>query len=392
MILRLNGAGNFWYIDPMRLLFVADGRSPIAQNWMRYFSEGGHEVYLASTFECRPALPLQGLEITPAAFSAAWTARRSARTLGLRTALRHFLGPLTLPRAARRLRAFIEKVKPDLVHAMRIPYEGMLAAEAYTGTPLLVSVWGNDFTLHAPSSPLMRHYTHWTLQVAHALHTDCQRDLRLARDWGFEAKPWLVLPGNGGVRREIFHPPDSPVRQPLVFNPRGLRAYVRNDVFFRAIPLVLQARPATRFLCAAMAGEQQVAEWIRAWHLGSAVELLPSLSPLEMAASYRRAQLVVSPSLHDGTPNTLLEGMACGCLPIAGELESIREWIEDGRNGLLTDPTDPRRLAQAILRGLEDEDLRRRAADLNQKLIAERADYRRCMERAAAFYEDVAGA
>lgn len=390
MILRLNRPGNFWYIDVMRLLFVADGRSPIAQNWIRYFGEGGHEVYLASTFECQPDIPLHGLEITPAAFSASRASRRSSRTLGLRTALRHFLGPLTLPRASRRLRAYIENVKPDLIHAMRIPYEGMLAAEAYSGVPLIVSVWGNDFTLHAPSSPLMRHYTQWTLQVAHALHTDCQRDLRLARAWGFGDKPSLVIPGSGGVRREVFHPPASPAREPLVFNPRGLRAYVRNDVFFRAIPLVLREYPAAHFLCAAMAGDPQVEAWVREFHIASAVELLPSLSQLEMAEIYRRASLIVSPSTHDGTPNTLLEGMACGCLPIAGDLESIREWIADGQNGLLVDPTDPHSLARAVLRGLEDQELRRRAADLNRKIIAERAEYGRCMESARAFYERVA--
>ena len=69
MILRLTFMGNFWYIDLMRLLFVADGRSPIAQNWIRYFVERGDEVYLASTFACSVDFPLKGLEITPVAFS-----------------------------------------------------------------------------------------------------------------------------------------------------------------------------------------------------------------------------------------------------------------------------------------------------------------------------------
>ena len=91
----------------------------------------------------------------------------SARTLSLRTKIRQWFGPLTLRRSAERLREFIKEVKPDLVHAMRIPYEGMLAADAYDGSaPLVVSIWGNDFTLHAPSTQLMRHYTKWTMSVA----------------------------------------------------------------------------------------------------------------------------------------------------------------------------------------------------------------------------------
>ena len=191
MILRLTDMGNFWYIDLMRILFVADGRSPIAQNWIRHFAERGDEVYLASTFHCSVDFPLKGFEITPVAFSgtkksSASSSIASSRAISLRTALRHFLGPLTISHASKRFRGFIERVKPDLIHAMRIPYEGMLAADAYTGIPLLVSVWGNDLTLHAPSTSMMDHYTRWTMSVADALHADCYRDIRLAKQWGFK--------------------------------------------------------------------------------------------------------------------------------------------------------------------------------------------------------------
>jgi hypothetical protein len=188
--------------------FLADGRSPIAQNWIRYFVERRDEVYLASTFACRKEVdfPLNGLEIIPVAFSGfrKETQRPGttpARTVGLRIAIRQWFGPLTIRRAAQRLRGFIERVRPDLIHAMRIPYEGMLAADAYAGIPVIISTWGNDFTLHAPSTRLMSHYTRWTMQVAAGLHADCQRDVRLAREWGFsKEKPELVAPGNGGIQ------------------------------------------------------------------------------------------------------------------------------------------------------------------------------------------------
>ena len=381
----------------MRTLFVADGRSPIALNWMRYFVERGDEVHLASTFACQPDLELAGLDITPVAFSgtkrpsASPTVRpASSRSIGLRTSIRHYLGPLTISRSAKKLRTVIERVEPDLIHAMRIPYEGMLAADAYNGTPLLVSAWGNDFTLHAPSTWLMRHYTRWTMQVTNALHTDCQRDIRLAGEWGFSAKrPTLVIPGNGGIHTDVFFPPENPVEEAVVINPRGFRAYVRNDTFFKAIPLVLKEIPAARFLCASMAGEAQAQQWIEELGIAHAVELLSPIPHAQMADAYRRANVLVSPSVHDGTPNTLLEGMACGCFPVAGDLESIREWITDGENGLLTDPTNPDRLAESILRALKSKNLRKQAAGLNAKRITEEAEYDACMSQASSFYQRV---
>jgi glycosyltransferase involved in cell wall biosynthesis len=395
MILRLTLSGNFWYIALMRLLYVADGRSPIALNWIRYFAERGDDVYLASTFACSPDLPLKDVQFTPVAYSGSVRSApsTSAASSGMRRLLRyarHLLGPLTIPRAARRLRAFTDRVRPDLVHAMRIPFEGMLAADAHRGAPLVVSVWGNDFTLHAPSSALMRHYTSWTMQVASALHADCQRDVRLARRWGLDpSKPTVVTPGNGGVRTDLFFSAPDPVEHPVIINPRGSRSYVRNDVFFKAIPLILAREPNAKFFCVALDQDQDAANWVARFGVGHAVELLPHLSQSQMADFFRRSQVLVSPSVHDGTPNSLLEGMACGCLPIAGNLESIREWIKDGENGLLVDPTDPRALADAVMHALENDSLRREAAGLNRKLVNERAEYARCMSEARDFYARV---
>jgi glycosyltransferase involved in cell wall biosynthesis len=100
----------------------------------------------------------------------------------------------------------------------------------------------------------------------------------------------------------------------------------------------------------------------------------------------------VSPSEFDGTPNTLLEAMACGAFPVAGDIASVREWIDDGANGLLVDPGDPRALADAILRAIGDGGLRERAAARNRALVAERADHVRVMARAEALYARVAAA
>jgi glycosyltransferase involved in cell wall biosynthesis len=354
-------------------------------------------VYLASTFPCpkEGGFPLKGLEVIPVAFSGLKKASQhpgtgSARTVGLRTAIRQWFGPLTIRRAATQLRSFLDRVKPDLVHAMRIPYEGMMAADAYNGTPLIVSTWGNDFTLHAPSTRLMSHYTRWTMQVADALHADCHRDVRLAKEWGFgQRKPALVAPGNGGIRSDIFYPPATPVDEPIIINPRGFRPYVRNDVFFKAIPLVLEKRPDAKFLFALMAGEPQAEEWIKELELRDSVELLPPMSHPKMAETFRRAQIVASPSIHDGTPNSLLEGLACGCFPVAGDLESIHEWITPGKNGLLFDPIYPQSMAEALLIAIENKNLREQAAGLNQSVIAARAEYGHNMKRAEEFYEEV---
>lgn len=402
----------------MRLLFVADGRSPIALNWIEYFIEKGHEVHLASTFACRPDPQLASYVFIPVAFSALkgdgggqavtgvvnpgaagearhqrWRPQKApgglwgAGAVRLRTAIRQWLGPLTLLVAAKKLHRLAEQVQPEIIHAMRIPYEGMLASVSNLPAPLVVSVWGNDFTLHAPSTPLMRRYTRWTMQQAAALHVDCHRDVRLAREWGFAPdRLAFVLPGNGGVQREVFYPPVELISAPVVIQPRGVRAYVQNRAFFEAIPLVLEECPQARFVCPNMAGEAEMRGWVSALGIEKSVDLLPAQTRAQMAELFRRSRVIVSPTTHDGTPNTLLEGLACGCLPVAGDLESIREWITPGINGLLVEPHSAEQIAGAVVEALRNDELCRRAREINAAQIAERADYTRVMAQVEENY------
>jgi glycosyltransferase involved in cell wall biosynthesis len=398
----------------MRLAFIADGRSPIAQGWISLLTERGHEVHLLSTFHCASVPGIASLHFIPVAFSGLgkqgesgeFHAPGGTQGIGLRSVIRHWFGPFTLPRAAGTVRKILETLEVDLIHSLRVPFEGMLAASAQLQVPLVMSVWGNDFTLHAPSSPGMKYHTRQALSRADALHADCKRDIRLAADWGFRPdRPTVVLPGGGGFVRDLFKPAfaemetlrpevrkqleDLPVDSPIVVNPRGFRAYVRNDTFFRSIPGVLKRIPGAIFLCPAMAGNEEAHRWIAQLKIEQSVRLLPKLSQGEMAMVYRLSKVMVSPSEHDGTPNTFLEAIACGCLPVVGDLESLREWIADGENGLLIDPDDAEALAQATSRTLMNAELREQAGKINQDLIDERADRDRVAISAERFYRDV---
>lgn len=400
----------------MRIVFIADFRSPIARNWISSFVDSEYEVHVISSFPCVPNdLKVSSLHVVPVAFSGIGRAKgeapaqartyffNSMRNIGNVTQLyrkiRHWMGPFDVFRRSKHVSQLIESIQPDIVHAMRVPFEGMLATEAlrYSDLPLIVSVWGNDFTLFARRSPLIGWMTRRAMSRADAIHPDCHRDLRLAHQWGLAPnKPAAVLPGNGGIRTDLFYPGPAnktfsgqwslPKGSPVVLNARGFRGYVCNDAFFQSIPLVLAHRPDVIFLGLAMQDNPVAEKWIQKLDIASSVRLLPPVNRYTVAQLFRFADISVSPSKHDGTPNTLLESMACGCFPVAGNIESVREWIEHGVNGLLCDPTNPKALAESILQALFDSNLREHASNYNVRLIAERAEYKEVMKKAEAFY------
>ena len=404
--------------DPLRILLVTDGRSPITRGWVQMLKLSGFEVDLVSTFPCSPVEGIRELEVIPVAFGSlsgsqvnsgkAGTGKTSAtrklvgRFRSLFMSGRYTLGPATLPIYKTKLLRFIERSNPVLVHGLRIPFEGMLAAYTPPEIPLAISIWGNDLTFHAKGSKWMGSRTRSVLARADGLLADAHRDICLGGEWGFPAgKPTLVVPGGGGIDLEeiaaALRLPDPftevlPESHPLVVNPRGFRpGSVRNDTFFQAIPLVLQKAPDTLFACAGMQGQKEALDWVERLGIAQNVRLLPFLPQAQIWKLFQRALVSVSVSQHDGTPNSLLEAMAIGCLPVVGDIESTREWVEDGQNGFVVDPRDPPALADAILKGLGDRAFRGKAAKMNEGIIRERAERWRVAGLATGFYREISG-
>ncbi|MFW5714477.1 MAG: glycosyltransferase, partial [Brevefilum sp.] len=126
--------------------------------------------------------------------------------------------------------------------------------------------------------------------------------------------------------------------------------------------------------------------WVRSLGISPNTFLLPHLPQKELWALMKRSTLFISPSSHDGTPNSFLEALACGCFPVVGDIESLREWIVQGENGALVNPHDPHDLAKAILWALQHPEKRAAAAEANFVLIKERAAQEATRPKIDAFY------
>ncbi len=73
----------------------------------------------------------------------------------------------------------------------------------------------------------------------------------------------------------------------------------------------------------------------------------------------RKADLLVLPTLSEGTPRVLVEARANSLPLIATNVGGIPTSVTDGKDGLLVPPKDPRALSRAIERIVDDGELRR---------------------------------
>src|SRR6266581_882017 len=175
----------------MRICFIADARSPIARGWIELFRDR-HELVVLSTFPMDSAW--EGVRVVDLQWMN-WMFRPGARNQVEKTKwvypMRFLKDVVLLPMKSRamakQVRRIVAEWKPDVVHALRIPAEGQIAALAQVH-PLVISVWGNDFTLHARKSPLNRSMASDAVRAAQAIIADCEADIVRARDFGLSAE------------------------------------------------------------------------------------------------------------------------------------------------------------------------------------------------------------
>ena len=87
---------------------------------------------------------------------------------------------------------------------------------------------------------------------------------------------------------------------------------------------------------------------------------------------YAAADVMVLPSLTEGSPNVLLEAMAVDVPVVATEAGGIPEIVRHRESALLTPPKSPARLAEAVEEVLSNQDLRSSLTTRARAIIAER--------------------
>jgi len=85
---------------------------------------------------------------------------------------------------------------------------------------------------------------------------------------------------------------------------------------------------------------------------------------------YSIGDIFVLPSLLEGCPLSILEAMAAGKPIVASKANAIPEIIEDRKNGMLVDPFDVKRFADAIMFLLENRDQLELVGRRNSEYVA----------------------
>jgi glycosyltransferase involved in cell wall biosynthesis len=274
-----------------------------------------------------------------------------------------------------------------VVHAHYLTSYGFVAAAAGIH-PLIVTAWGSDVLF----DPAERRGAAWLGRVAlrRADIVTTVAEHMNASALRFAGRPLEIVSIPFGVDADLF------AFAPGAYDGGALRIVcTRNfrplyDVasVVRATAAVSDGHTHRPTLTLVGDGPERASLESLARDLGIAdrVRFCGHVSPSQLAAELAAANVFVTPSHSDGNNVSLNEAMAVGCFPIAADIPANRQWIENGRNGLLFPAGDVSTLSAAIRRAWDDPDLRARSAQLNREIVEQRASWNNCVDATVVLY------
>ena len=265
-----------------------------------------------------------------------------------------------------------------VIHALYVTQPAFVAVTAgrYLGVPSVISARGNDLDRTA-FDPGKFSQISWSLQNANAVTVVTTDLVRKARALAPGCVPrWIP----NGVETALFAPGprDETLTGSLGLRESPVIAFVGQARQKKGLTTLL---PAFAQVCASYSGtsipdpsvrdrgreaptlllvggvrkdDEPILDVFRRQKPWLDIRVVPNVPHEALPAYYRLADVLALPSLRDGLPNSLLEGMACERAIVASNVGGMPDVVRNGENGLLVPPGDVTALAGTIIELLAD--------------------------------------
>jgi L-malate glycosyltransferase len=286
------------------------------------------------------------------------------------------------------------KYRCDLIHVHWVIPTGLigLVTGIFLRKPYIVTIHGSDFRMAIDRPFLLKLFLYICKRSEYITCVSGMQAKEIER-LGIKGEKISVYPMcveedflEGGRSRERRS--NGPM---TIVSNRNLLPIYNVSLLIRAIPMVLQEEPHSKFIIAGDGPERDSLEReVKKLNLNSSVRFLGRVPHEEMPKLLTQADIYVSTSLYDGTSVSLLEAMATGTFPIVTDIPSNQEWIHDGKNGFLVSSENQLFLARKIIEAIHSQELLAEASEENIRIVEEKAYWMKHIQRTSAIYEKAA--
>lgn len=238
---------------------------------------------------------------------------------------------LTLSQRIDKLKKAIQDFHPDIIHIHQANSFAFLTIRAAKdlNIPIVTTLWGSDVLIMPKRNFLLRQMFKYIVEKSDYLTADAIVLKKEAEK--YTKKKLQIEIANYGidfVETEI-------VKENLIYSNRLHKPLYRIDKIVRDFIKWKVAHPKWQLLIGATGQETEKLKEITKINKASDIEFCGWVEKMENIRNYARSKVYVSIPESDGTSMSLLEAMYYKCFPIVSDLPANREWIVDGKNGIV---------------------------------------------------------
>ena len=286
----------------------------------------------------------------------------------------------------------------DVVHVYFITSLAFVTTYAARtlGLPVIVSARGNDLDRAVFDAARAAHILYAVQQAT--IVTANSRDLQ-HKARALSARSVELIPNGVAAQHFRSSARDENLAQALGIHGRAVIGFVgeaRAKKGLASLLIAYRAVAQTRSVVLLLVGgvrrdDRELLKVFQKQCPDLPVIVVPYTTSEALPAYYNLIDVLALPSLRDGLPNALLEGMACECAIVGSRAGGIPDALVDGQNGRLVAPGNAEALACAIGELLDDVETRRRFGQAARETVLRAFTLEQELEKNLSLYRQMMG-
>lgn len=234
-----------------------------------------------------------------------------------------------------KIKNLIQEYAPSIIHIHQVnsyAYYSLIAARK-SSVPKILTAWGSDILLSPKKNCLLKKMVQFNLRHADFFTSDSEFMAEEMRSL-LPKRKLDILIANFGI--EVIE--KDLLKENIIYSNRLHKKLYQIESVINAFKLFLEnSIDKTWKLIIAATGEEtdNLKSVVEHLNLKGNVEFVGWVDQEKNIEYYSKARLFVSIPESDATSISLLEAMAYGCIPVLSDLPANREWIDDGKNGII---------------------------------------------------------
>jgi glycosyltransferase involved in cell wall biosynthesis len=265
-----------------------------------------------------------------------------------------------------KIKKLIQEYAPSIIHIHQVnsyAYYSLIAARK-SSVPKILTAWGSDILLSPKKNYLLKKMVQFNLRHADFFTSDSEFMAEEMRSL-LPKRKLDILIANFGI--EIIE--KDLLKENIIYSNRLHKKLYQIESVINAFKLFLEnSIDKTWKLVIAATGEEtnNLKSMVEHLNLKGNVEFVGWVDQEKNVEYYSKARLFVSIPESDATSISLLEAMAYGCIPVLSDLPANREWIDDGKNGIIVNSPSENIFERALKLNISE------VASINKRIIIEK--------------------